>query len=153
LPEAKESIELALVLRPDYADGMLTQARLAVAERKLEAAAAIVAKARAIAPNSADVWILGGDVERLMQQEEAARNSYRRAIELDARGTVARVNLAALEISERRYDAALTELEALRAVNPKHVTAAHLAAVLELRRGNYAEALAKSKKVFELTPR
>lgn len=150
---AKESIEAAMALQPDYVDGMLTKARVAIAERELDEAAAIVVKARTQAPGAADAWVLAGDIERLMNRDDAARSAYRRAIELDAKGTVARLNLAALEINARHYDAALAELDALQGINPKHVIAAHLRAVLELRRGKYTEALAAAKNVFELTPR
>ena len=151
LRAAKATLDLAMVMQPDYADGMLAQARIALIEGNKDAASALVDKALAAAPKNLDGWLLRGDLNRQLGNQEAARSAYRKAVEIEPRNSTARLDLAAVEISAKNFAEAATELEAVRKIDPRNITTAYLKALLEFRKGDYAATLTSVKKVFELT--
>jgi putative PEP-CTERM system TPR-repeat lipoprotein len=118
---AKASLDLAMVLRPDFADGMVSQARLAVLEGDPDRAAALVASAVAVAPENVDALLFRGALQRQAGQISQARDSYRKAVQVNPRSTAARLDLASLEIESKHYEDAATELEAVREIAPRNV--------------------------------
>src|SRR3972149_3745598 len=74
--EAKQAFDRALALRPDDADALLGQARLAAGERKLDEAARLFARAIAIAPKSEDAWLGKGDLSRVTDDRAGALAAY-----------------------------------------------------------------------------
>jgi putative PEP-CTERM system TPR-repeat lipoprotein len=153
LPAAKESLNLAITLRPDFADGILTQARIAVAEGDEAAAVALVERALQSEPNNQDGWSLKGTLQRQSGQAERARASYRKAIEINPHSAAARLDLASLEIEAGRYDDAAQELEVARQIAPKNVNAVYLQALIELRGGNNKAALQSVYRALEIAPK
>ena len=97
LAAAKASLDLALVLRPDFADGILSQARIALLEGDGAAATALVDKALAIDPKNVDGWLLKGGIQRQAGTPDLARTSFLKAIEINPRSAAARLDLASLE--------------------------------------------------------
>ena len=153
LRAAKEALDLAMVLQPDYADGMIAQARIAVIEGNRDAASALVDKALAAAPKNVKGWLLRGNLQRQAGDPDAARTAYQKAVEIDPRDVIARLDLAAIQINTKHYAEAAAELEAVRKIDPRNVTAAFMKALLEFRQGVYAASLASAEKVLELSPR
>ena len=153
MPEAKESLKLAMTLRPDFADGMLTQARIAIAEGDVAAANALVDRALQLEPKNPDGWSLKGNLQRQAREPERARASYRKAIEINPHGAAARLDLASLEIEAGRYDDAAQELEAARQIAPKNVAAVYLQALIEHRTGNNKAALQSVYRALEIAPK
>ena len=84
-------LDLAMILRPDFADGMLTQARIASGEGNPDAAAALVDKALAVDPKNIDAWLLKGNLQRQSGETDKARSSLQKAIEIKPRSVAARL--------------------------------------------------------------
>ena len=78
---AKASLDLAMILKPDFAEGMLSQARIAMGQGDGETATALVDKALAIAPKNVDGWLLKGGMQRQAGDPDGARTSYLKAIQ------------------------------------------------------------------------
>ncbi|PWT73559.1 MAG: PEP-CTERM system TPR-repeat protein PrsT [Proteobacteria bacterium] len=152
LPAAKESLNLAMTLQPDFPDGMLTQARIALAEGDAAAAGALISRALQLEPKNMEGWSLRGTLQRQSGQVELARASYRKAIEINPHSVAARLDLASLEIETGRSDDAARELEVARGIAPRNVTAVYLQALLELRGGNSKAALHSVNRALEIAP-
>jgi len=150
---AKESLNLALTLRPDFSDGILTQARIALAEGDAAAAGALVDRALQFEPKNLDGWSLKGTLQRQSGELEPARASYRKAIEINPYSVVARLDLASLEIETGRFDEAAQELEAAREIAPRNVMVVYLQALLALRSGNSKAALDLVYRALEIAPK
>ena len=88
LRAAKEALALAMLLQPDYADGMLAQARIALIEGNRDAASALVDKALVAAPKNVDGWLLKGNLQRQAGNPDAARTAYQKAVEIDPRNAL-----------------------------------------------------------------
>ncbi len=153
LAAAKASLDLAMVLRPDFADGMLSQARIALLEGDAGTATALVDKALAVSPKNLDGWLLKGDMQLQSGTPDLARVSFLKAIEINPRSAAARLDLASLDIATKRYEEAAQELEAAREIAPKNVMGAHLQALLELRTGNHKAALEWVFRALEIAPK
>jgi len=150
---AKASLDLAMVLRPDFADGMVSQARLAVLEGDAARAAALIDSAVAASPENVDALLFRGGLLRQRGQIAQARDSYRKAIQVNPRSTAARLDLASLEIDAKHYEDAATELEAVRQIAPRNVMGVYFKALLELRTGNNQAALESISKALEIAPK
>ncbi len=153
LAAAKASLDLAMVLRPDFADGMLSQARIALLEGGVDAATALIDKALAIDAKNVDGWLLRASMQIQAGAPDKARTSILKAIEINPRSAAARLDLASLEISSKRYEEAARELEAAREIAPKNVMGVYLQALLELRTGNAKAALDSVYRALEIAPR
>jgi len=153
LAAGKASLDLAMVLRPDYPDALLLQARIALGERDTEKATTLVDRAIAVDPKNVDAWILKAALERQSAHPDQARISLQKAIEINQRSAAARIELASLEIENKRYEDAARELEALREIAPKNVMGLYLQALLELRTGNNKAAVETAYRAMELAPK
>lgn len=153
LAAAKASVDLAMVLRPDYADGILSKARIAIIEGEAEAAPALVDRAIALEPKNLDAWLMKGNLARQAEQIDLARKAFHQAIEINPRSAAARLDLALLEIEAKHYEDAARELEAVREIAPKNVRGFYLKTLLELRLGNAAAALESIHRALEVSPR
>jgi putative PEP-CTERM system TPR-repeat lipoprotein len=153
LAAGKASLDLAMVLRPDYPDALLLQARIALGERDTEKATTLVDRAIAVDPKNVDAWILKAALQRQSAHPDQARISLQKAIEINQRSAAARIELASLEIENKRYEDAARELEALREIAPKNVMGLYLQALLELRTGNNKAAVETAYRAMELAPK
>lgn len=153
LAAAKDSLELALVLRPNHADALLTKARIALIEDNTDLAVSLADKALEAAPSHVDAWLLKGNLQRRAGDIDQARRTFQRAIETDRRSAAARVELASLELASKHYDSAARELEAVRAIAPRNVAALYLRALLASQRGDYTDANRLVASALEIAPR
>ncbi|NKB43058.1 MAG: tetratricopeptide repeat protein [Alphaproteobacteria bacterium] len=71
-----------------------------------------------LAPNNAEAWNTRGLALRTLDRHDEAETAFRRALEIDPKMTVARVNLAHMVNEIRGTDAALTELDEAIAQSP-----------------------------------
>jgi putative PEP-CTERM system TPR-repeat lipoprotein len=150
---AKASLDLAMVLRPDFRgrDGVAGATR--AAGRQSRRATALIDSAVAVAPENVDALLFRGGLQRQGGQIAEARASYRKALQINPRSVSARLDLASLEIEAKHYDDAATELEAVRQIAPRNVMGVYFKALLELRTGNNKAALQSIYKALELAPK
>ncbi len=153
LAAAKASLDLAMILRPDFADGMLMQARIALIEANPDAASALVDKALALDPKNVDGWLLKGNLQRQAGDTDKARSAFQRAVEVGPRSAAAHLDLASLDIAAQRFEDAALHLEAARDIAPRNVTGAYLQALLQLRTGNNKAALDAVYRALEIAPK
>ena len=83
---------------------------------------------------------------------QMAHRAAQKAIELDPGRPEVHLGLAHVLISDRQYDAALRELDVARVGLPNSAELLQLGAVIEQRRGRWAESLATYTRAFELDP-
>mgnify|MGYP003693659433 CR=1 FL=1 len=136
LRAAKGALDLAMVMQPDYADGH-ARASPNCADRREQGrrfGASSTRRSR-LRRTNVDGWVLRGDLNRQLGNQDAARIAYQKAVEIDPRNTTARLDLAAVEINTKYFAEAATELEAVRKIDPRNVTTAYLKALLEFRQG------------------
>jgi DNA-binding winged helix-turn-helix (wHTH) protein/TolB-like protein/Tfp pilus assembly protein PilF len=81
-----------------------------------------------------------------------AHRAAQKAIELDPGRPEVHLGLAQVLMTDRQYDAALRELDIARVGLPNSAELLHVAAVIEQRRGRWAESLAAYTRAFELDP-
>ncbi len=150
--EAKQSFDQALALRPDYADALLGQARLAASEKKLDEAARLIDRAIAIAPKSAEGWLMKGDLNRATSDQAGALAAYQKVLELNPNQVTARLNIASLQIAGGNTDEARKQIEQVRKLAPNSPMAMYMQAVLEFRQKNYPAARDAVQQVLRVAP-
>lgn len=91
--DAKEAYETALRYLPESTEAMHGLARVALEEEKWDVALAWVQRELAIAPESADAYLVRGDALRGRGDTDAAREAWRKVLELDPRNRDARNRL------------------------------------------------------------
>lgn len=152
LADARQTLNEALILRPDFTEAMLTQGRVAIAARDWKRAEALVDKALELAPTSEDGWRFKGELQRVLGRQDRSIEAYSKAVETNPRSTAARLDLAAVQIAAGRFDEAVQQLDAVRLIAPQHAMAAYFQALLEFRRKNYAAALISAQEALKASP-
>lgn len=92
-PDAREAYESALRYTPESTEAMHGLARVALEEEKWDVALAWAQRELAVAPESADAYLLRGDALRGRGDADAARDAWRKVLELDPRNRDARNRL------------------------------------------------------------
>lgn len=97
---AAEILEQALQLNPNYKAALILAARVAVLREQPQHAVALAETAVSVGADYPDVHLLLGNVWRKRGEPTRARQSYRRALELNANLAPARAALEALSATE-----------------------------------------------------
>jgi putative PEP-CTERM system TPR-repeat lipoprotein len=150
--EARASLEKALAAKPDHAEALLGQARLAASEQQIDAAHALVEKALAADPKIADGWMLKGDLFRAQGKPAEAAAAYQKLVEFQADHVGAQLALASMEIADAKYDEAAKRLEEVRKRNPNNPMATYFRALIEFRRNNHQAARDLVQQVLKIAP-
>jgi O-antigen ligase len=135
-----------------------TVARLRMAERRLEEAAGLIARAKPLAPGEARYLIVEGDIRRAAKDVAGAVERYRQAVDMASswRGTrdsvEARERLAANLLEMGNATAALTEAQALVLEAPGEPLAHVLLGVSYQATGNGDRARAAYETALRLDP-
>lgn len=153
LADARKSLDEALALRPDFADAILSRARLAFAQRDSKGAEALIDKALTISPSSLEGWRLKGELQSLLGKQDGAIAAYAKAVEMNPSSTAARLDLASIQIAAGRFEEAASQLETVRKAAPANTMAHYLKALLEFRRANYDAALESVQQALNAAPR
>jgi len=145
-------LEQALAIKPDYADALLGQARLAASEERYEEATTLVGRALASAPENADAWLLKGDLSRSVNDSPGALVAYERALVVRPNHSAARVSLAFLHIDNGDHEQARRQVEQMRKLNPQSVMAGYLEALIAFSKRDYAAARGAVMQVLDRSP-
>jgi putative PEP-CTERM system TPR-repeat lipoprotein len=154
-PDAASSFEAALKQSPGYADAHLGLARVAVVAGKVDKALHDIDLAIEQSPNSVEAWLFNGDVLRNKSASDAsgeAEKAYRRAAEINPNDAPPRLRLADFYSVTGKFDAAQSEINAVRTTDQKNLEALYQQAVLALRERKYADADEVIQQVLKVAP-
>lgn len=149
--EARELFEQALAKQPGLPDALLGQARLAMGEKKLDAAAALIERAIAAAPRSVEAWLMKGDLNRVLGKGDPAAD-YRKVLELSPANVPARLNLISLELAANNLHAAEKLLAEARKLAPRNTLVKYMEALVEFRKKNHPAAREAVLQVLKVAP-
>jgi len=150
--EGRELLEQALARRPEFADALLGQARLAAGEKKLDEAARLIERALASAPKSADAWLMKGELSRVRGDRRGAMVAYRKALELIPYSVPARVDIISLLIDSGNFEEAHAQIERLRKAAPNSPMANYMEGLTALREQKYSAARESVLQVLKVSP-
>lgn len=132
---------------PEYADGWLNVARALIQEGQTEAAKPYLAKARELGPNLGRVHFFQGMVEKAAGDYEAALESLAKVEKQYPRDRVVLNQIGRLHFLKRDYQASITALQRVLAVDPEDVQA-HYNLMLAYRGAGDLQASAREEKLF-----
>lgn len=138
---ASEASRLALRLDPFDTDALMAQALTLQQQEKYEEAAAVLREAIERDPNNYFPYLLLGNVQFIMDDPEAAVESYRDVLELDPNATLASVYMAQALISQGRLQEAKEEYLKLEREDRISDEALYNLGRIEIRTGDAEEGL------------
>ena len=97
MSEAERLAESAIALNPQYHDALILSARIAGRRGQADRAVGLLRRAVGAGADYADVHLILGDLLRDVNQAQAARRAYRRALELNNTLQPARDALATIQ--------------------------------------------------------
>lgn len=142
----------ALQSEPDFADALVGQARIAVANRQYDAGQALLQRVLDRAPSNLRALVVRGDIARARGKYDEAASTYQKVLDLDPNNLMALVNLASLETGLNRFDAAAKHIETIGKVSGAEVMSLYLQAFLDFRRQAFPAARESILKVLALAP-
>ncbi len=141
LAEARRAADAALRVAPDNTAVRLVHVRLLVREGKAAEAREEIDRVLAKAPQSAEGWLLKGELQAAAEAPPAEPvASFRKALELDKRLVGAHAGLVKLLMRSGDKAAAKDAVAAMRAALPQHPQTLYYAAVFALDAGQLKEA-------------
>ena len=150
--DAKTSYSAALKINTGFVAAQLGLARIVSREGKIEEALHAVSSMLERAPESADVWLFKGDLERSRLALEDAEKSYRRALDIRPNDVQSRLRLVDLYIGANKLDAARTGIAAVLKSEPQNLMAVYQQASIYVSEKKYAEARDAIQQVRKLAP-
>lgn len=150
--DAKSSYSAALKKDPNFIPAQLGLARIVSGEGRIEEALHAVNAMLEQAPQSTDVWLFKGDLQRSRLALEDAEKSYRRALDSRPNDVQSRLRLVDLYIGTNKLDAARTEIAEVRKSEPQNLMAVYQQASLYLTEKKYTEARDAIQQVRKLAP-
>lgn len=137
-PEAAVAFRGALSIDPTLAIGRLNLSLALMYEQQLDAAVKEATDAARLMPSAPQPAYVLGLIARAQSRNEDARGYFEKVRQLDAADVGAAVNLAQIDLEDRRYDEAIRSLQPVVAREPYHVTASYVLG-LALTRGGKAD--------------
>ncbi len=151
-PSAEDELANADVLLPGHAETLVSRAYLALANKNPEQALGLIEQSLAKAEQRADIWVMKGDVLRMLKRDVDSLPAYTKAIAIEPANIPARLASAQLHLEASSLDKAEADLKALAKVAPNNVMGRYLEAFLEFRRSRFPEADAKLTDVLRTAP-
>lgn len=127
-------------------------AKTHLVEQDFAAANAAIVHALARAPQSAELWVLKGDIARSQNDNRSARESYEKALGIDPQHLVAQANLISTEIVLGDLKSAQTRIDQLRKRYPESPMVFYHQGLLEFRAGQYPQAMNSAARALRVLP-
>jgi putative PEP-CTERM system TPR-repeat lipoprotein len=150
--EGRGLLAQALAKRPDYADALLGQARIAATERKFEEAMSLTERVIKGDPRNPEAWLMKASLLRVQGNQEGSVAAYQHIFSFDPRNVPAHLALASLNVANGKLDEARKHISEVRKIVPGHLMAIHMQALIELRERNYAAARNTALQVLRAVP-
>lgn len=152
LPHAEEDLAAADAYFGSHPETLATRAIFALRQKNSEQALDFVNQALAKTDKRDDLWVLKGDLLRLLKRNPEAQQAYTKAIALEPRNTPARLASAQFHLEAGALDKADTDLAALRKYAPNNVMGRYLEAYVDFKRSKFAEADTRLEDVLRSSP-
>jgi putative PEP-CTERM system TPR-repeat lipoprotein len=147
LDGARASLERALHAVPDHEPSLLLQARVAAAGGDATGALRQIDALLARHANSADAWVLKGELLARSRAEPAqVMQAYRQALALRPDHVGAHAALMSLLLAQRDADAARAQFDAMQKALPKHPRTIFFEGQIAMLKGEYPRA----RELFQL---
>jgi len=147
---AEPGVTLPGATRPVLADAKLGAARAMLALERTQDAAAILNALATERPQDAEVLIARGQAEHALEQDDAAEQSFRAAIELAPDSFAGYLALAQLDFARDDPDGAAVTLAQARGHVPETAEVRRMTGESELARGNLSEAIREFRAALSL---
>ncbi len=152
LPEAEAIYRQVLQHQPDYPDALHLLGVIALQVGQHQAAAELIGRAVAVAPDAADYYPNLGEALRNLDRLEDAAAALQRAIALNPNLVAAYNNLGIVLKQLKRYDEAIVVCRRAVELNPRHFQALNnLAAACKLN-GDNAAAIGYYRQALAVNP-
>lgn len=150
--EAKEAFLLALKSSPDFADAIIGLAKLAAAERDMDAANNFAEMAVSKNPQHAQAWLFKGDLLRVQGKLDEALIAYDKTIKIEPDNSTAMLVKANLEIGMRKFTEAKQDIDAAKKLSSNLMLAFYTQALLDYSQNKHAAALESVQQVQKMAP-
>jgi len=137
-PEAAAAFRNALTIDPSLAIGHFNLSLALMYEQDLDGALHEATDASNLMPNASQPSYVLGLIARAQNRNDDARRFLEKVRQADPDDVGAAVNLAQIDLEDRRYDDAVSALQPIVAREPYHVTASYVLG-LALTRGGKAD--------------
>lgn len=138
-PQAASAFRDALAIDPTLAIGRLNLSLALLYEQDLDGAAREATQAARQMPDAPQPAYVLGLVARAQNRNDDARGFFEKVRQIDATDVGANVNLAQINLEDRRYDEAVSALQPIVSREPYHVTAAYVLGLALTRSGRTDE--------------
>jgi Tfp pilus assembly protein PilF len=149
-PEAAAAFREALTIDASLAIARLNLGLALLYEQDLDGAVREAAEAARLMPEAPQPPYVLGLAARAQNRNDEARRQFERVLQIDPSDVGANVNLAQINLEDRRYDEAIAELRPVVDAEPYHVTAAYVLGLALTRNGNTDEGQPLLERAQEL---
>lgn len=150
---AAAAIESALRDDPNSGEAALARARLLAGSKDLGGALEVLEKLLQAQPKNGHAWRAKADLLAAQQADyKVVADAYRQALAIDGKDIAAHSGLIALYLRQRDAEAVGKQLEAMRAVAPKHPQTLYYGATAALEKRDLKSAEEQVQALLKLTP-
>lgn len=149
---AEEDLVAADARFDRHPETLVTRAMQAFSQKNNDLALDFVNQALAKLDKRDDLWVMKGDLLRLMKRNPEAQQAYTKAVALAPRNTPARLASAQYHLEAGALDKADIELSALRKYEPNNLMGRYLEAYVDFKRSKTADADTKLQDVLRTSP-
>ena len=150
--QATDLFNEAIKLQPGAADALLGLARIAMSERRVEDANALLVRALTANPADIDCLRFKGDIQRNQGKPDAALFAYRSILALRPNNAQAHIDVANVHIDAGKFAEARAEIQAARKVSPGTIAVFYSQAMLDYREGKLATAQESLQQILRAAP-
>lgn len=152
MSEAADAAQAALALEPDGASAGLAMARVIAIRDSIPLALSKVAEVTARNKDEFEAWLMRGELQRLNGQLKESRQAYTQAVTLRPYSFRAYIGRTQTALALGDLAAADADLQSALGLIKKHPIAMYLQGVIDVKKGQYQEALTMFQKVSEAIP-
>jgi cellulose synthase operon protein C len=152
MDKARQSIDAALALKPDYAPTVIIKARLALADRDIDGALGLVESVVAKDAKNHEALKLKADILGLKGNAEAALAAYRQAVEVKPDFVAAHAAIVDMLLRQNNLDDAGKQLEAMKKAAPKNPQTMLVDAEYLYQKKDFKQALDAVQEVLNVAP-
>ncbi len=152
--KAQAVLEQALQVKPDFAAGLVLQARLLASQGDVKGAQAAIERAtEGSGSGRAEAWAVKGDLINAAQGDpKLAEAAYRKSIEIDPRQVPAHAGLIASRLRAADLEGAKKQTDALRTAWPKHPMTAFVEAQIAYQQRDFVRARERAQALLKVLP-
>lgn len=152
LEEAKETLQKALDMKPEFAKALIANATLSMQTGAREEAEVYLSKLETIDPKQIDIWLLRAAMNLSNNEPEQAIENYKAALAINEFNIQANFGVARTSLSLRKQDEAKKYIDQIKKRFPDNPVINYLYGILELQQGNREKAKDHLQKLLTAVP-